>query len=141
MKSLSHVRLFETPCTAAHQAPLSMGFPRQEYWSGIPLPSLKNRAQMLNCQSGMGSLYQVIVNRKLKISLSDLFNATSCHLFFFFFAGCLDFIVHLVQGTGLWGMRKAFNMAWIVKSGILSTSLLVFCCFDVLVDSVVLNSL
>ena len=49
-------------------------------------PSLsKNRAQMLNCQSGMGSLYQVIVNRKLKISLGDLFSATSCHLVFFFF--------------------------------------------------------
>ena len=35
--SLSHVRLFETPWTAAHQAPLSMGFSRQEYWSGAPL--------------------------------------------------------------------------------------------------------
>ena len=34
VKSLSHVRLFETQWTAAHQAPLSMGFSRQEYWSG-----------------------------------------------------------------------------------------------------------
>ena len=32
----SHVWLFETLCTAAPQAPLSMGFPRQEYWSGLP---------------------------------------------------------------------------------------------------------
>ena len=39
MKSLSHVRLFETPWTAAYQAPPSMGFSRQEYWSGVPLPS------------------------------------------------------------------------------------------------------
>ena len=39
VKSLSHVRLFETPWTAAYQAPLSMGFSRQEYWSGVPLPS------------------------------------------------------------------------------------------------------
>ena len=38
-KSLSHVQLFATPWTAAHQAPPSMGFPRQEYWSGMPLPS------------------------------------------------------------------------------------------------------
>jgi len=30
---------FETPWTVAHQAPLSMGFPRQEYWSGSPFPS------------------------------------------------------------------------------------------------------
>ena len=39
VKSLSHVRLFVTPWTAAHQAPPSMGFSRQEYWSGVPLPS------------------------------------------------------------------------------------------------------
>ena len=38
--SLSRVQLFVTPWTAAYQAPLSMGFSRQEYWSGVPLPSL-----------------------------------------------------------------------------------------------------
>ena len=38
-KSLSRVRLFATPWTTAYQAPLSMGFSRQEYWSGVPLPS------------------------------------------------------------------------------------------------------
>ena len=39
VNSLSRVRLFATPWTAAHQAPPSMGFSRQEYWSGVPLPS------------------------------------------------------------------------------------------------------
>ena len=39
VKSLSCVRLFVTPWTVAHQAPLSMGFSRQEYWSGLPFPS------------------------------------------------------------------------------------------------------
>ena len=39
VKSFSHVRLLATPWTAAYQAPLSMGFSRQEYWSGVPLPS------------------------------------------------------------------------------------------------------
>ena len=39
VKSLSHVRLFATPWTAAHQAPPPMGFSRQEYWSRVPLPS------------------------------------------------------------------------------------------------------
>ena len=39
VKSLSHVRLFATLWTVAHQAPLSMGFSRQEYWSGLPFPS------------------------------------------------------------------------------------------------------
>ena len=39
VKSLSRVRLFATPWTVAHQAPLSMGFSRQEYWSELPFPS------------------------------------------------------------------------------------------------------
>ena len=39
VKFLSCVRLLSTPWTAAYQAPLSMGFSRQEYWSGVPLPS------------------------------------------------------------------------------------------------------
>ena len=39
VKLLSWVRLSVTPWTAAYQAPLSMGFSRQEYWSGVPLPS------------------------------------------------------------------------------------------------------
>ena len=37
--SFSRVRLSATPWTVAHQAPLSMGFSRQEYWSGLPFPS------------------------------------------------------------------------------------------------------
>ena len=39
VKSLSRIRLLATPWTAAHQAPPSMWFSRQEYWSGVPLPS------------------------------------------------------------------------------------------------------
>ena len=39
VKSLSHVRLFAAPWTVAYHAPLSMGFSRQEYWSGLPFPS------------------------------------------------------------------------------------------------------
>ena len=37
--SLSHIRLFATPWIVALQAPLSMGLPRQEYWSRLPFPS------------------------------------------------------------------------------------------------------
>ena len=40
VKSLSRVRFLATPWTVAYQAPPPMGFPRQEYWSGVPLPSL-----------------------------------------------------------------------------------------------------
>ena len=39
VQSLSRVRHFVTPWTVAHQAPLSMGFPRQDYWSGLPFPA------------------------------------------------------------------------------------------------------
>ena len=38
----SHVRLFATPWAVAHQPPLSMRFPRQEYWSGLPFPTLED---------------------------------------------------------------------------------------------------
>ena len=39
LSRISHVRLCVTPETAAHQAPLSLGFSRQEHWSGLPFPS------------------------------------------------------------------------------------------------------
>ena len=50
-KSLSHVRLFATSWTAVHQAPLSMGFSRQEYWSGMSSPSpIKNNMEIFKKQ-------------------------------------------------------------------------------------------
>ena len=45
VKSLSRVRLLATPWIAAYQAPPSMGFSRQEYWSGVPLPSPLDKLQ------------------------------------------------------------------------------------------------
>ena len=39
LSHFSHVHLFATLCTVTHQAPLSMGFSRQEYWGGLPFPS------------------------------------------------------------------------------------------------------
>ena len=39
LSHFSRVQLFATPWTVAHEAPLSMGFSRQEYWSGLPCPS------------------------------------------------------------------------------------------------------
>ena len=46
VKSLSFVQLLATPWTVAYQAPPSIGFSRQEYWSGVPLPSPKNLITM-----------------------------------------------------------------------------------------------
>ena len=45
---LSHVQLFETPWTVAHQVPLSMEFSRQECWSGLPFPLTGHLPQRLN---------------------------------------------------------------------------------------------
>ena len=42
MCMLSHVGLFAIPWTVAHQAPPSLGFSRQEHWSGLPFPSLRD---------------------------------------------------------------------------------------------------
>ena len=47
VKSLSRVRLFATPWTAAYQAPPSMGFSRQKYWSGVPLTSPNIHSNMI----------------------------------------------------------------------------------------------
>ena len=52
VKSHSHVRLFATPWTVAHQAPPSMEFSRPEYWSGLPFPSPKRRFSPENLLSG-----------------------------------------------------------------------------------------
>ena len=47
VKSPSPVRLLVTLWTAAYQAPPSMGFSRQQYWSGVPLPSLEKSSNIL----------------------------------------------------------------------------------------------
>ena len=53
VKSLSRVQPSAIPWTAAHQAPPSMGFSRQEYWSGVPLPSPNLRWSCVNLQVQM----------------------------------------------------------------------------------------
>ena len=60
VKSLSCVWLLATPRTAANQAPPSMGFSRQEHWSGVPLPSPLNTIYASNCQG-----CQVLLFRRL----------------------------------------------------------------------------
>ena len=69
--SLSHAQLFATPRTAAHQAPLSMRFSRQEYWSGLPFPSpgdLPNPRIELQSPALQADFYQLscIYGSKLK---------------------------------------------------------------------------
>ena len=51
LSRFSHVRLCVTPQTAAHQAPLSLGFSRQEHWSGLPFPSPMHQSESEVAQS------------------------------------------------------------------------------------------
>ena len=72
VKSLSRVQPSATPWTAAFQAPLSMGFSRQEYWSGLPLPS----------PSGV----LLKVKKKIKKKKTKLFKQLYCWVYFFLVA-------------------------------------------------------
>ena len=86
---LSHVQVFAIPWTVAHQAPLSMGFSRQEYWRGLPypspgdLPNLGIEPGLLHCRkilyslSYKGSPYVLIRQTHSAISFRDNDSATN----------------------------------------------------------------
>ena len=59
-KSISCVRLLATPWTAAYQAPLSMGFSRQEYWSGVPLPPREDKSMEMGGEGlNLGDMFKL----------------------------------------------------------------------------------
>ena len=66
VKSLSRVQLLATPWTAAYQAPPSMGFSRQEYWSGVPLPS--------PIDLPMTQQLYLLFNRNKNMSMKNVYN-------------------------------------------------------------------
>ena len=66
LKLLSHVRLSVSPWTVAYQVPLSMGFSRQEYWSGLPFPSPSSHRDVFKNNNTFKN------NRAVKIS--DIFD-------------------------------------------------------------------
>ena len=69
VKSLSCVRLVATPWTAAYQAPPSMGFSRQEYWSGLPLPSPLMTKKLLFSPVGQLSFVSPFFSSLIKLIL------------------------------------------------------------------------
>ena len=81
MKSLSHVRLSATPWTVAYQAPPSMGFSRQEYWSGVPFtspgdcPYPGNEPRSLHCRQILYHLSQLPGSR---VALFVLLQGSFC---------------------------------------------------------------
>ena len=78
-KSLSRVQLLATPWTATHQAPPSMGFSKQEYWSGVPLYSssiwqidnkymttlIKNDSTLTNCEESKDDIANQVGKERL----------------------------------------------------------------------------
>ena len=94
--SLSHVRLSETPWTAAHQAPPPMGFSRQGYWSGAPLSSPNLTLQGLN----QGTLQQLTCNTPWKEFRMEIRNEALCAL----------------GKTGITGLKIDTFRSWSYKS-------------------------
>ena len=76
VKSLSRVQLLATPWTAAHQAPPSMGFSRQEYWSGVSLPLIKpkNGLPLTNILKTPIFVTSLFVGNKYEISTKQIIN-------------------------------------------------------------------
>ena len=80
-KSFSRARLLATPWTAAYQAPPSMGFSRQEYWSGLPLPSLQILQGVGDSPSSYRLKFKSLINVQVRMCLPTLFlNLLSSHL-------------------------------------------------------------
>ena len=80
VKSLSRVQLFATPWTVAYQAPLSMGFSRQEYWSGLPFlssgdlpdPGIETRSPTLQAEALLSELPGKLIQTKLYIKQKEM---------------------------------------------------------------------
>ena len=133
VKSLSRVRLFTTPWTAAYQAPLSMGFSRQEYWSGVPLPSPEvcgNWVQESKCNP-MTNIWCVYRNGKkdthyMEWNLVMRLDIKGLKTFFFLISirffflknqwTCVTFIRKLLVFLSLLGRgRKRDIWAWLIS--------------------------
>ena len=95
VKLLSRVQLLVTPWTATYQAPLSMGFSRQEYWSGVPLPSpiellrmIKNKQTNKQKKTEVGTeilLNLPTIQQSSSISLSGTFSRSLWYQFRHYF--------------------------------------------------------
>ena len=96
LSHFSRVRLCATPETAAHQAPLSLGFSRQEHWSGLPFPS-PTHSNHLNSLSGEDVCYFVpilIILKAVNIMLLGQISAIKSHEAFYFLSSDFNLSTH-----------------------------------------------
>ena len=97
VKSLSRVRLLATPWTAAYQAPPFMGFSRQEYWSGVPLPSPRDANRISN-------KWVITWKKKITVKVAQ---------------SCPDSLRHLdyrPPGSSIHGILQAGILEWVATS-------------------------
>ena len=110
VKSLSRVWLFATPWTVVYQAPPFMGFPRQEYWSGLPLPSPPT-----------GLVSSILEVKEMKQSLPNV--NSGCHLYshlgcYFMFIYvlllciCILWIAWIIVNIFLPHLQKKQKLEW-----------------------------
>ena len=128
VKLLSRVRLLATPWPAAFQARLPMGFSRQEYWSGVPVPSPTGRPGVLQFMGSQavghdwvtelnwtvqGLLYEFIID----MSYISAWGVLEYMRNFCFFSTCVfDLIISLEVGS-LWS--KAALHGWVIRSKVI----------------------
>ena len=103
VKSLSRVRLLATPWTAAFQAPLSMGFSKQEYWNGLPFPS------------PMTNLDSILKSRD--ITLSTKVHLVKAMVFPVVMYGCESWTIkkaecRRINAFELWCWRRLLRVPW-----------------------------
>ena len=98
----SCIQLFATPWTVAHEAPLSVGFSRQEYWSGLPFPPPRNRTHIA---PGCPALQADFLLLSHLGSLRFLFFFQYLFLFYLFIFSCLCQVLVVACGIfshGMW---------------------------------------
>ena len=118
VKSLSPARLLATPWTAAHQAPPSMGFSRQEYWSGVPLPSPAYPGSIpgQGINSSLHATNHCCLSKinaaSLKAQLKLLRSQVRCRT-------RRDFTLHTIPEGQAWLMFSCFNWSnWVFENHI-----------------------
>ena len=132
VKLLSRVQLLATPWTAAYQAPPSMGFSRQESWSGVPLPSLLLGSKITadgDCSHDIKR--RLLLGRKVMTNLVSIFKSrditlpTKVHLikamvFPVVMYGCESWTVkkaerRAIDAFELWRWRRLLRFPWTAK--------------------------
>ena len=124
VKSLSRVRLFATPWTVAYQAPPSMGFSRQEYWSGLPFPSPDGDCSheikrcLLLGRKVMTNLDGILKSRD--ITLSTKVCLVKAAIFPVVMYGCKSWTIkkaesRRIDAFELWCWRRLLRVPWTAR--------------------------